>query len=143
MPVHLAARQGSPDLLNLLIKYNAFSVKRNKFHENALHIAAANNKFEFIKVFLAYEATYVEKFLQEERGGDTSSISTTLTKSARSASLNTIDTVDSIVTTSSYKPCVKVFNRGQHYTPLFAAVANGHLNSVVYFAYFFNVDKKS
>lgn len=52
------------------------------------------------------------------------------TKSARSASLNTIDTVDSILTNYSYKPSVKVYNRAQHYTPLFSAVANGHLNCV-------------
>jgi ankyrin repeat protein len=52
------------------------------------------------------------------------------TKSARSASLNTIDTVDSVLTNYSYKPSVKVYNRAQHYTPLFLAVANGHLNSV-------------
>ena len=63
LAAHLAARNGSPDLLQMLIKYNAYSVRKNKFGENALHIAAAHNKHEFIKIYLAYESTYVEKYL--------------------------------------------------------------------------------
>lgn len=63
LAIHLCARNGSPDLLQLLIKYNAYSVRKNKFGENALHIAAAHNKHEFIKIYLAHENVYVEKYL--------------------------------------------------------------------------------
>ena len=75
LSVHIAARNGSPDLLQLLIKYNAYSVRKNKFGENALHIAAAHNKYEFIKVYLAYESVYVEKFLNVTNTAATAALS--------------------------------------------------------------------
>ena len=50
--VHLAARHGSPELLKFLVKHELASFKPNKILENPLHIAATNNKFNFIKEFL-------------------------------------------------------------------------------------------
>ena len=105
--IHLAAKNGSPDLLKLLIKYNAFSVKLNKNNENGLHIAAANNKFNFIKEYLAYEKTYAEKYLTEQQ----------------------TDTDSEHAEVSVYKPSVKCFDKNNK-TPLFTAVLNGHLKCV-------------
>jgi ankyrin repeat protein len=66
LPIHYAAKCGSTDVLEILWKNNAFSLKTNQKGENALHIAASNNKFKFIKSFLKYEKDYLksEKTLQ-------------------------------------------------------------------------------
>ena len=60
LPIHFAAKCGSIDVLEILWKYKAFSLKTNQKSENALHIAAANNKFKFIKAFLNYEKDYIK-----------------------------------------------------------------------------------
>ncbi len=61
LPIHLAARNGSIELFNVLVKNDAISFKTNLNGDNPLHIAAENNKFNFIREFLAYERAYVEK----------------------------------------------------------------------------------
>lgn len=59
LPIHIAAKNGSIDMLNLLIKYDAVSFKSNNNHENALHIAALNNRHRFIHEFLKYEKSLI------------------------------------------------------------------------------------
>ena len=59
-PVHLAAKSGSVDVLGLVVANGAFSLEPNATGDNALHIAAANNKFNFINAFLAHERKHVE-----------------------------------------------------------------------------------
>ena len=61
LPIHLAARNGSVELFNVLVKNDAISFKININGDNPLHIAAENNKFNFIKKFLEYEKSFVER----------------------------------------------------------------------------------
>ena len=56
--VHLAAKNGSTDLLNICIMHNAVSLKTNLNNDNALHIAAINNRFNLIKDFLIYDHNF-------------------------------------------------------------------------------------
>ena len=49
LTIHLAAKQNSIELLNLLISYNEASFKTNNNLDNALHIAAQNNCSRFIR----------------------------------------------------------------------------------------------
>lgn len=44
LPIHAAAKSSGPEMLAVLIECNAFSLKRNANLDNALHIAAANNR---------------------------------------------------------------------------------------------------
>jgi len=64
--IHLAAKSGTTEILKLLIKYNAFSTKVNSNGENALHIAAANNKFNFIREYLINEKIIMGKQADEK-----------------------------------------------------------------------------
>jgi ankyrin repeat protein len=64
--IHLAAKSGTADILKLLVKYNLFSAKTNSNGENALHIAAANNKFNFIKDYLICEKNIMNKEASEK-----------------------------------------------------------------------------
>ncbi len=68
--IHLAAKSGTTDILKLLIKYNAFSTKVNSNGENALHIAAISNKFNFIKEYLIHEKILRSKEAEEKDGND-------------------------------------------------------------------------
>jgi ankyrin repeat protein len=69
LPVHLAARAGNTDTLRLLAKHKASLYKCNaQTMENALHIAAAHNRFKFIKEFILLERT------ERERGGHSASM---------------------------------------------------------------------
>jgi ankyrin repeat protein len=61
LPIHLGARNGSVELFNVLVKNEAISFKINLNGDNPLHIAAENNKFNFIREFLEYEKAYIEK----------------------------------------------------------------------------------
>jgi ankyrin repeat protein len=72
LPIHLCAKYGSVEVFEILKKkpeppLNLF--KTNGNYENAMHIAAANNKFKFIKEFLAHEKLLADKkdpaFLKE------------------------------------------------------------------------------
>lgn len=54
-PIHLAAKNGSPEMLSLLIKYNSDIVRTNFADENPLHIAAQYNRLHFVRKFLASE----------------------------------------------------------------------------------------
>jgi ankyrin repeat protein len=116
--IHLAAKNGSPDLLKLLIKHNAFSMKLNKNNDSPLHIAAANNKFNFIKEFLAYEKVYMERSHEEKETSATSILTT----------MSSTDSTDSH-SNQSYIPSIKRVNKNEH-TPLFVAVVSGHLKCV-------------
>lgn len=51
LPIHTAAKSSGPEMLDVLIECNAFSLKRNANLDNALHIAAANNWFVFFCSF--------------------------------------------------------------------------------------------
>ena len=51
LPIHTAAKSSGPEMLDVLIECNAFSLKRNANLDNALHIAAANNWFVYICSF--------------------------------------------------------------------------------------------
>ena len=62
LPVHIAAKSGSVEILKILVKNEAVSFKNNSNGDNALHIAAENNKFNFIVELLAYEKEYVKKY---------------------------------------------------------------------------------
>ncbi len=55
MPIHTAAKVGSIEILDLFVKYNFDLYVKNKKKENALHIAASNNKDKFIERFLYHE----------------------------------------------------------------------------------------
>ena len=57
--IHLVAKSGSTEILKVFIKNEAVSFNKNSKGDTALHIAAENNKFNFIKDFLAYEKAYV------------------------------------------------------------------------------------
>ncbi len=61
LPVHFAARVSGSEVLAVLIANSAFSLKTNGNYENALHIAAANNRFKFIAEFLAHEQSLVDQ----------------------------------------------------------------------------------
>lgn len=61
LPIHHAAKVPGSDVLNVLIENNAFSFKTNGNYENALHVAASNNRFKFITDFMAHEKLLVEK----------------------------------------------------------------------------------
>lgn len=57
--MHIAAKYGTKDLFETLVKYDCVSFQLNKSnHENALHIAAKYNGFEFIKCLLEYEKNF-------------------------------------------------------------------------------------
>ena len=100
--IHLAAKNGSPELLRLLIKYDGFSFKLNHNNENGLHIAATNNKFNFIKEYLAFEKSYIEKLNDK-------SISNESGSGSDANSLN-----------ETFTPSVNCFNK-ENKTPLFLA----------------------
>ena len=60
LPIHLVAKNGSKEALNILIKYKAMSFKPNIESDYPLHIAALNNRPQFITTFIAYEKEYFE-----------------------------------------------------------------------------------
>jgi ankyrin repeat protein len=66
LPIHYAAKTCGPEMLQVLIKNNCFSLRRNSNLDNAVHIAAANNGFKFIKEFLAYEKIHAEKLTNKQ-----------------------------------------------------------------------------
>lgn len=89
-------------MLDLLKKYYAVSFKSNLNKENALHIAAYNNKYAFIKEILAYENSllHANKHLKEnldEKG--------------------------------NYIPCIRQRDKN-FYTPLLTAMAAGNQKCV-------------
>ncbi len=55
LPIHIAAKNGSLEMLSLLQKYHAVSFDRNTNRENAMHIAASFNRYKFIRQFLFFE----------------------------------------------------------------------------------------
>jgi ankyrin repeat protein len=61
LPVHIAARSGSVEILKILAKNDAVSFRNNASGDNAMHIAAENNKFNFIRELIAFEKDYVIK----------------------------------------------------------------------------------
>jgi ankyrin repeat protein len=61
LPIHYAARCGSTEILKVIVQCNGFTIKTNSNAENALHIAASNNKFKFIRDFLINERKCDEK----------------------------------------------------------------------------------
>jgi ankyrin repeat protein len=61
MPIHYAAKCGSTEILKVIVKCNGFTIRTNSNGENALHIAASNNKFKFIRDFIINERKCEEK----------------------------------------------------------------------------------
>ncbi len=55
LPIHIAAKNGSLEMLGLLQRYRAVSFEQNYNSENALHIAASFNRYKFIREFLSFE----------------------------------------------------------------------------------------
>lgn len=55
LPIHLAAKSCTSEMVKVLIKNNAFTSKTNGNLDNPLHIAASNNRFKFIKEYLHHE----------------------------------------------------------------------------------------
>jgi len=53
--IHTASKYGNKELFELLVKHDAVSFKTNLKNENALHLAAFYNRFEFIRALLDYE----------------------------------------------------------------------------------------
>ncbi|RNA08851.1 Transient receptor potential cation channel subfamily A member 1 [Brachionus plicatilis] len=53
--IHLAAKNGSTEILSLLIKYNSNIIRNNLADENPLHIAALYNRFKFVREYLVSE----------------------------------------------------------------------------------------
>lgn len=51
LPIHTAAKTSGPEMLEVLIEANAFSLKRNSNLDNAMHIAAANNGYMSLFIF--------------------------------------------------------------------------------------------
>jgi len=109
--VHLAAKNGSTDLLNICIMHNAVSFKTNLNNDNALHIAAINNRFNFIKDFLIYENNLRKN-------------SNTLIAEDESLINENKEELN-----DQHIPCVQCFNKN-NFTPLFLAIIGGHLKCV-------------
>jgi ankyrin repeat protein len=112
--VHLAAKNGSTELLKILFKHNAFSFKTNLNNDNALHIAAINNRFNFIKEFLIYENNLTK---------NSKTTNTLATEDESLINENKEDLYDQHI------PCVQCFNKN-NFTPLFLAIIGGHLKCV-------------
>ena len=49
LPIHIAAKFGSLEMLGLMEKYDCVSFEPNNSWENVFHIAASSNKFEFLE----------------------------------------------------------------------------------------------
>ena len=61
LPIHYAAKVADTEILSVLIRNDAFSLKTNGNYETALHVAASHNRFKFINEFLAHEKSLVVK----------------------------------------------------------------------------------
>ncbi len=59
-PIHIAAKNGSTEMFNILKKHDAVTFNLNDNNENPLHIAAFNNKQKFIREFLNFERYLME-----------------------------------------------------------------------------------
>ena len=102
LAIHVAAKNGSIEMLKLLHNFNAVSFRQNSHLENALHIAATNNKHKFIKEFLKHEKAAISN-----------------------ADSNPTDAYIpcACLCSSDYVTCAETKNAKQ-YTPLFTAIAS-------------------
>lgn len=66
LPIHVAAKNGSLEMLGLLQSYGAVSFKQNPQSENAMHIAAGYNRYRFLREFINYERA-LEAMSREDR----------------------------------------------------------------------------
>jgi ankyrin repeat protein len=57
--IHHAAKFGTKELFDLLVKHNAVSLKSNINDENAVHLATIYNRYDFIKSLIEHEKTIV------------------------------------------------------------------------------------
>ena len=63
LPIHIAARFGSVEMLALMEKYECVSFEPNSSWENVFHIAAGSNKFDFLeKLCVKYDGREEMKF---------------------------------------------------------------------------------
>lgn len=63
LPIHIAARFGSVEMLSLMENYDCVSFEPNNSWENVFHIAASSNKFDFLeKLRLKFEGREDMKF---------------------------------------------------------------------------------
>jgi len=65
LPVHYAARTGTPEIFNLLMEHKLISFESNLNKETPLHIAADFNRFSFIKMIMLQEKMLMAK--EEEK----------------------------------------------------------------------------
>lgn len=66
LPIHVAAKNGSMEMLSLLQSNGAVSFMQNPQSENAMHIAAGYNRYRFLREFINYEKA-LEAMSREDR----------------------------------------------------------------------------
>lgn len=77
LPIHIAAKNGSIEMFDLLRKHDCISFKTNNSQENSLHIAAVYNKHKFIREYVKYEQHLLDgEFSDEDEEGVTHGCST-------------------------------------------------------------------
>ena len=67
LPIHVAAKNGSIEMLGLMQRYGAVSFKQNYQSENAMHIAAGYNRYRFLREFINYEKVLGAMDAEERR----------------------------------------------------------------------------
>lgn len=122
LPIHIAAKNGSVEMLHLLIKYESVSFEANNNHENALHIAALNNKHKFIREFLLHERkaiTKSENFTSKQQQ----------LHHPKEADYMPCICVCEEIDVESYALCIRQRDKN-FYTPLMRAIAAGNQKCV-------------
>jgi ankyrin repeat protein len=121
MAIHVAAKFGSIEVFNILQKYDAISFKSNNNGENALHIAARNNKSTFIKHFLDHETNLMNKIKENEDN----LLTNVNMKDDTKVLTSLITTATNCMCNCSHTPALYAINN-QHYTPLMSAIVAGN-----------------
>jgi ankyrin repeat protein len=111
--IHLAARLGSIEILNLLRKYDAISFGLNNKGENALHVASQYNRSKFIHELLKYESYLMNN--NEDCDNNNTHFIQCICKCK----------IDS----NNHKPLVRIKDN-RSYTPLLTAISNSNQKCV-------------
>lgn len=61
LPVHYAAKSGTPEMFRLLLEHNLVSFESNSARDTPLHIATEFNRFHFINLILYEEKCFMAK----------------------------------------------------------------------------------
>jgi ankyrin repeat protein len=126
LPIHVAARTGSVEMLQVLQKHDAFSFKQNNNMETALHVAAANNRIRFIRKFMRHEKHLMRRAREQEDDYEHEYVGGAGAGDEDEHSLVCMCRCDIGV---DHVPSVLVCNK-QMYTPLMSAVAAGNQRCV-------------